>query len=194
MDGITDLGSPAGSYHNSAAFTSDSQAGLALDDVSSSGFLTVPDQASLDVSSITMAAWIKTSGTQNIGHNIIMNKESAYEFAISNGNELCSAIYITTWFWTCGGTVATDTWVHVAVTYDQNTGAYTHWINGVATSLPALSTGGIIQNTQTLKIGARGGQTSAADGSALFVGDIDSVLLYNRAISSGEVQMAMTGP
>ena len=91
---MADLGHPAGTYHGNAAFTADSHSGLALDDINAKGWLTVPDQSAIDVSSLTMAAWVKTTGSQNQHYNIILNKESVYEMAIRNGNELCSALAV----------------------------------------------------------------------------------------------------
>lgn len=82
-----------------------------------------------------------------------------------------------------GALGAAGAWYHVAVTYDAPTTTMRLYVNGslVATagSVPAITAG------QVLTVGNYGAN---ADG---FVGDIDEVQLYNRALTATEIKAIM---
>ena len=86
-----------------------------------------------------------------------------------------------------GGPVAADTWVHVAITYDADTTTRKMFLDGVQVVNQLL---GVSANaSRNLHIGA--GQD---DGLNFFwVGSIDDVGLFRKALSQEEIQQVMTG-
>ncbi|HYC29472.1 MAG TPA: Ig-like domain-containing protein, partial [Chitinophagaceae bacterium] len=79
--------------------------------------------------------------------------------------------------------LSTNTWTHIATTYDGST--LRLFINGVQVS--SLSTSGsMTTSTNALRIGG-----STALSSQYFAGLIDEVRIYNRALSQAEIQTDM---
>ena len=81
---------------------------------------------------------------------------------------------------TAPGLVASDTFTHVAGTYDAATGQLTVYVNGIATTIQAAGT--LNQDPHDLKIGA---DLSA---STYFQGLIDEATVYNVALGAGEIK------
>lgn len=84
--------------------------------------------------------------------------------------------------------IADNTWQHIAITYYSN-GVYQIWINGVANSTYQYNApfANLIKYTQILSIGAGtdgGGNYLASKG---FVGNIDEFYVYDRALTSTEI-------
>ena len=100
--------------------------------------VSAPDSDSLDISSkeFTMEAWVFSAGG-----GIVVNKENSYEMAI-HGSRLEWAIAAPTWAWFGGGTVESNKWAHVAVTYDGDTSI--GWVNGKKVSEDKTNKGNII--------------------------------------------------
>jgi hydrogenase maturation factor HypE len=78
-----------------------------------------------------------------------------------------------------------NTWTHVAITYDGTT--LRMFINGVQTASKVLG-GSITVSTGALQIG---GNTVWGE---YFKGLIDEVRIYNRALTSAEIQLDMAAP
>ena len=85
------------------------------------------------------------------------------------------------------GAIATDTWVHVAASFDGS--AITFYVNGVAD--------GTVAHSYTTALNSWGlvlGGTIPNDGYHLgFSGAVDDVYLYDRALSAAEVTDLMNG-
>jgi hypothetical protein len=149
----------------------------------------VADSASLDLtSSFTLEAWIYATSTS--GRPIIAKEweaEIAYSLflhassrptALANvgGNDRSV---------TASTTVVPNTWTHVAATYDGS--ALRVYVNGVLVGLrPA--TGSVRLSSDALRIGG-----NVASGQ-YFRGRIDEVRIYNRALSTAEIQEDMGTP
>ena len=166
--------------------------GLALSLNGTDQYVTVPHNASLNLNTLTISAWIKPgkSGTQDlIKKALLMPTQSAgtdgYEVSLSSAttvffriNQATSGdtlrINSTTSYPTTG-----TTWMHVAATYDGTTMRL--YINGIQEASLA-TTATIAQNTLPLTLGT---QTS---NPRYYQGAIDDAQIYNRALSQSEIQ------
>ncbi|MBW2171800.1 MAG: DUF2341 domain-containing protein, partial [Deltaproteobacteria bacterium] len=135
----------------------------------------ITDDNTLDVTNITVAAWIKRS-TIGVSQGILA-KESQYKLGISQ-DKLLGAFDNGTWQWCDNlstGTISQDTWTHVAITYDNN--GYIYYIDGQASGsgtdiTGSLNTGG----TNSVGIGRYD-----SSGNKYMDGTIDEVRISNSA-------------
>jgi hypothetical protein len=146
----------------------------------------MPGTASLNLSTaLTMSAWIQTSSTS---HEIIIEKfgnsnEGGYGMFVDSGNQI--------WFTTQAGlwddfksnvyaNLSTG-WHHVAATFDGI--SKTIYIDGsLNISEPYVAS--ITTNTGEICMGY-----NHSSNGAWFTGNIDEVAIWNRALSSTEIQM-----
>src|SRR5262249_54057381 len=145
--------------------------------------------ASLTLTSgMTLEAWVNPSSVASAWCDVIMKgNDNYYLMATSNNNSLSAGggkfggeSTTTKAFGT--SLLPTNTWSHVAVTYDG--AAIRLYVNGAQVSSVAR-TGPITTSTDPLRIGGDPfyGQ--------YFQGTIDEVRIYNRALSAAEVQTDM---
>ena len=185
----------ASDYRNNATTTGDPTwvtgvTGQALKLNGTSQYATVPDDASLNITSaITLAAWIKPEkkATQYVIKKAIMGIENGYELSLSADglvffrfNQLSSA---DTFRLNSAGSYPIDgkTWMHVAATYDGS--VIKIYMNGVENSSKTVtSPSPISQNALPLTIGAQG------DGSRKLAGTVDDVRIYNAALSASDIR------
>jgi hypothetical protein len=159
------------------------------------GFITIPSSLSLKVTGtkITLAAWINPSQFTGSGNGrTILRKEcqtgnsGGYYFRVSNagflnfggryGNDLGFDTYAQ------NGALPLNTWSHVAVTYDGNTVRF--YVNGTVVDTTALNQS-ITADDDALNIGV----LSSAYLTEFFYGAIGEVRIYNRALSTSEIQI-----
>lgn len=152
-----------------------------------SNYLLVDNAPALNLSTqITIAAWIKptTSGTQYVVKKGRQDSTDGFELSLSSDgkvfvrfNQASSGdsfrVNSTSKYPTNG-----STWLHVAATYDGST--IKLYINGVLQASKNASFQ-IASNNLPLAIGAQD------DGYRGFAGAIDSVKLFNRALSAPEI-------
>jgi len=162
----------------------------------------IPDSASLDIStSVSFSAWIQCDDIHRDAP--ILAKEdygshnSSYWFGAHGVNEsqpgnfgvLLSSTDDTGWdLWDRDqGDVSVTSydgeWTHVVSTWD---GATTqHYLNGQLLEDVSGTLSGVLNETSVLvTIGVNSGRNSSS-----FLGAIDELRLYDRALSSGEVQL-----
>ena len=152
---------------------------------SGTGYMTVPDSQSLWVKdAITIEAWIYP--TDLSGYRVIAGKWSpkSYMFECQAGGIV--AVSMTSDGTTDNGllsthTITTNTWHHVAGTYDSATGRMVVYIDGVPDTNKTTS-GSIYQGNAPVWIG----ENSGAAGQQ-FRGRIDDLRIYNRSLSADEV-------
>ena len=152
---------------------------------------TVPDSASLDISSaITMATWVRPERTGAATQNLI--KKAVTAGTLVGGYELSLAATQKVFVRFNQATVADGlrlnsttsyplngaAWMHVAATYDGTTMRL--YINGVQEAFQTSSFA-ITTNNLALGIGAQ------PDGASLFLGALDDTLVYNSALTAAEV-------
>jgi uncharacterized repeat protein (TIGR02543 family) len=169
----------------------------ALDLNGTSQYAAVPDDASLDLTNqITLAAWIRPAeyDTADLIKKATNASIDGYELSLATTkNDLSSRrpffrinqvskgdtyrVNATTVYPIDG------TWMHVAATFDGT--AMRLYINGVleATMTPPAGTT-IATNDLPLTVGAQDGTTA----SRWFMGQMDDVRVYNRALSLSEIQ------
>ena len=152
-------------------------------------YVNVGDAASLDFGTgdFTLEAWIKTSENNN---RILckMNSSGNYEgfyFQILNGTLHASVSdangnskdYSS-------GTVTDNQWHHVVFVADRSANA-TFYIDGAFDDAFSISgNSGSVNNNETLRIGKVYGNVT----TDMFNGSIDSVRIYNRALSPKEIR------
>jgi len=88
-------------------------------------------------------------------------------------------------------TLPTNTWTHLALTWDGTTSPARIYLNGIESGYSTFTTGsGTLQSDAscTLRIGSREGT------SAFFNGLIDEVRMYNRVLSLSEITTDMNTP
>ena len=170
------------------------------------GCVTIPDSPSLAMnggSTLTMMAWVSVmpcpqpdSGYINRG--TVLGKTGEYEHSVTCGSspnyqEAVATAQDKNWADQPGVPISAATWHHVATTWDAQT-VY-QYIDGVEVQSRALP-GGNLSSTAVygvasgVGIGCGNVVASGATGSDAywFVGAIDEVALYNRALSATEIQ------
>lgn len=154
----------------------------------------IPNSTSLQMiggSSLTMMAWGNYSGGCSSDRGEIINKENTYESAAAcdPGNEYQNAIQTTTsggWSWAGTGGITLNTWHLFATTWDGTTAL--EYIDGVQVSTRAIP--GVLSATATgLGIGCRSVSVtgSTAGAGSYWIGSIDEVSIYNRALAPSEI-------
>jgi hypothetical protein len=153
--------------------------------------VTIADTNALDLTTgLTLEAWVYP--TASTGWRTVLLKEAS--------NELAYALYSnedvarpTVWL-RIGNTSAPATgttavplnsWTHLATTYDG--AALRLFVNGVQVR-SVSRTGAIVSTTNPLRLGGN------SVWGEYFAGRIDDVRIYNRALTSGEIQLDMGTP
>jgi len=134
---------------------------------------------------MTLEAWVNPSLVNGVWRDVIYKAKDNYylEADSTSGKPATRATSGGALFGTAA--VTTNTWTHLAGTYDGAT--LRLYVNGVQVNSRA-QTGAIAISTNPLQIGGDSiyGQ--------YFQGRIDEVRIYNRALSATEVQTDMTTP
>ena len=140
--------------------------------------------SSLNASYITMAAWVDPSSYNCASdHCIILNKENQYEMAMTDGTGAFNAALDPSWAWYGpSNPLPVGQWSFVAITWNGITQDY--YINGYLAYSISAGSGPITPTNNCLRIGARGGCSSAG---SLFPGDIADVQLYNTTLSANQI-------
>ncbi len=147
-----------------------------------------PDtSASLDLTGNGLTIFAVARASNVAGSPMILNKENSYELAMQ-GSKIQGAVETAAggvWQW--GGTTAIDTAWHMVEFQHDNT-LWNFFKDGTLTEsiAPAgAQTGNVTQSGGNFNIGARG---FGAPSSQFFAGSMAEVLLYNRALTSDEMQ------
>ena len=165
--------------------------GQALTFDSAGDWVTVPDAASLDLTTgMTLEAWVNPS-LLSLWRSVLM-KEAPNYFVYSlyvnpNASGHAEAVIGGTSAIASGGPILPlDTWSHLASTYDGST--IRLYVNG--SQVASASRGGAIgTSTGAFRIG---GNSVWPD--EFWSGRIDEVRIYNRALSAAEIQTDMATP
>jgi hypothetical protein len=175
----------------------------ALDLNGTTQYALAPDDASLDLTNnITMAAWIKPEeyATKSIINKAVNGSVNGYELSLATTKTDDSSQRP---FFRINQVASTDTcrinaitmypidgtWMHVAATFDGTTMKL--YINGELESSLIAPAGCTVIATNSQPLGI-GGQSDGL-GSRQFMGWMDEVRVYNRALSAAEIlQLAST--
>jgi len=178
---------------NGATWTTAGRFGGALSFNGTSNMVTIADSSSLDLTvGMTLEAWVFPTATPTNGRSIIAKEQpgdivySLHASSRPNHRPATMVFVAGSERQLIGGTrVSTNTWVHLAATYDGTTQRL--YVNGVQVASRA-QTGPIVTSNSPLRIGG-----NAVFGE-FFQGRIDEVRIYNRALSATEIQNDMTAP
>jgi hypothetical protein len=153
----------------------------------SNALVSVADAASLDLSTgMTLEAWVNPTSTASSWRDVIFKSVDMYYLegaspkggAPAAGGTFTGPLYGT-------GVLPILSWSHLATTYDGAT--LRLYVNGVQVASRA-QTGAIRVSGGTLSIGG-----NAAFGQ-YWIGRIDEVRIYNRALSASQIQADMSTP
>ena len=151
-------------------------------------------------SALTLAVWIKPDSLSSNSMNVISpGTQNSYELAVVTNSaqgflnfRFGSGIVSVN---SAAGTLQTNTWTHLAMVYDGTN--LTLFINGSKVASQPAS-GSLYQDSEAiLNIGAYQyyyGGTVYNDAFGGFVGTIDEVRIYNRALSGQEIAELMLPP
>jgi len=170
-----------------ATWTASGKYGNALSFNGTNALVTINNAASLQLTSgMTLEAWVYPTTISNKWRDVIYKGNDNYYLEGTSNNSHRPAL---------GGTFGTpvygtaaltaNTWTHLTGSYDGATMRL--YVNGVQVASRA-QTGAIATSTNPLQIGGDSiyGQ--------YFVGRIDEVRVYNRALSAAEIQSDMNTP
>jgi len=168
-------GSPVGAYALSLSGTNQ--------------YVTVPNSADLNITSpITMSAWVKIASTTDNNYRMILSKKVTYTDV--GGYEFFYHPVLHQLLVRSGGSSTTynmlipltlDTnWHHLAVTINGSVGSF--YVDGVLQTGVSGTVGNPPATTQRLTIGSRSGA-----GDYPWNGQLDDVRIYNRALSTSEI-------
>ena len=171
---------------------------------SGTGYIDVPDSLSLHpTGALTYAAWFYSTG---------FTSDSLYPGIISKRVDYANDVAFTMFLWTgntlwgdlegsrfnSSATFVNGQWYHVAIVYDgsiaDSNSRASMYVNGTLDSVHPAGTA-LSSHASDLTIGflPQGGRV---DSTAYFIGRIDEVAIWNRALSAGEIQSlaSATGP
>ncbi|MDY6930665.1 MAG: Ig-like domain-containing protein [Halobacteriota archaeon] len=195
--GINAFDSSGNSNHGTitnATWTSDCIGGDYAMSFDGNTSVEVSDSSSLDSvnSNITIIAWIKTTSFED--HQNILEKwdfdgvnERSFELKIRDNRSIQFGISSdgtsVTWL-DSDGLISNNTWMHIAATSDGETMKIYH--NGqVDPNTKSAPSGGIYESSADLHIGRWWDGND--DWIWPFIGVMDEVKIYNRALSSSEI-------
>lgn len=187
ITGASWVGADGGRWYTST--TAGFSTGDSLSFDGTDDYISVADSSSLDVSSITIAAWIKT-GSDVTSTQYIVSKwnegtnQRSYAVLIEN----LSVYFLTSQFGTLAtvdsqgrATLLTNTWYHVAVTSDGSVKKI--FINGELSGTSWAWAYSIHAGTAVFNIGAKDSTPVEP-----YTGIIDEVSVYNTALSANEIR------
>lgn len=151
--------------------------GKAMEFDGTDDYVQIPDSSALDITNITISAWIKaTTLGGRIIDKITVGETDGYLMDTYNSKiRICAN--------TCPSsntTLSTGTWLHITLTFDGTTTKF--YLNGSpdgsSTSIISIST-----NALNLRFGAD------QNGTSLFSGLIDDVRVYNYALTPLQIKL-----
>ncbi|MBN2314788.1 MAG: hypothetical protein JXM79_12730 [Sedimentisphaerales bacterium] len=139
----------------------------------------------LELTEATMAGWILPYGAQPDWSSIIMTRDPGLATGFNVlGYQLCyhwnddSA----SWSFRGGDMIAEDEWTFAAVTIESDKASF--YVNGEAGAVNKIAHGPCLWNSNVYL----GGDGTAGWVSRRMVGALDNVMIYDRALSAGEVR------
>ena len=165
-----------------------------------SNFIRVPNSTSISIqNSFTISTWIYMQGggcnPRVLEVNSVLNSCGGYTLAVNGNSNISRTIHAAS-FGSCSNALGFNptqaitslTWHHLAFTVDANTGVGNFYLDG---QLIQTKTGYVAQpfsyNGNALTIG-----NINASRCDWWGGMIDDVMLYNRALTSNEIQSLYT--
>jgi len=176
-----------------ATWTTAGRFGQALSFDGVNDWVTVADSNSLDLTTgMTLEAWVNPAAMSSWRTALVKERSGSGDlayglYAHNNDPNPAVTINVAGAYYESPGTsqVPLNTWTHLAATYDGAT--LRLFVNAQQVSSQAV-TGAMVNSTSPLRIGGN------AVWGEYFQGRIDEVRLYNRALTSTEIQTDMNAP
>jgi fibronectin type 3 domain-containing protein len=176
-----------------ATWTTGGRFGSALTFNGGGNLVTVPDSASLDLTTgMTQEAWVRPSALGGEWRTVLLKERpgglaySLYAHGTDSTNVPMSELTIGGARTVAGtSTLPLGVWTHIATTYDG--AAQRFFVNGAQVAQRA-QTGAIVTSTSPLRIGGN------SIWGEYFAGQIDEVRIYDRALAAAEIQGDMNQP
>jgi hypothetical protein len=175
-----------GTLQGGALWTTFGKYGKAISFNGTNALVGIPNSSLLQLrTGMTLEAWVNPSRVTGIWRDVIYKGNDNYylEADSTSSKPATRGAIGEPLFGT--GKLTTNTWTHLAGTYDGAT--LRLYVNGVQVSSRA-QTGQIAISTNPLEIGG-----DSVYGQ-YFPGSIDEVRVYNRALNAAEVQQDMNTP
>ena len=173
-----------------AAWTTSGKFGNALNFNGYNAMVSIADAPSLDLANgMTLEAWVKPSRTGDWRSVILKESPDDLSYGLySNDDGTRPGVWVRSGSqtsFTRGAPLPLHTWTHMAATFDGSRLRF--YMNGVLKSTISISHK-IERSDNPLRLG---GNTVWGE---WFSGSIDEVRIYNRALSSNEIQVDMNRP
>ena len=192
---LDSIGGSIATVNGALAYTN-GEVGQAFVFDGSTSYLSFPASSNLDIgatgSGITVECWIMPSAFDvDVSGAPIVEWDSAFTDGLQfwSGGNLFANINDTTGtghtFASANGILTTNSWQHVALTYDKASGNAVIYRNGIVVATNSVGTV-TPQTTYPLNIGRRTGQPIGLNDT--YGGLMDELSLYKRALSQGEIQ------
>ncbi|HBI23434.1 MAG TPA: hypothetical protein DDX84_04345, partial [Nitrospiraceae bacterium] len=188
------IGSNHGTLNNSFWRTERIFKGLYFD---GSRYVDIPDSADFDLSSYTIDAYVKIPDGLTGGVRRIISQDDGtnyWKLQLNNNNlELCDSRLSTQ----CNSvnpvvTINDGEWHHLIAIRDDTNNQVLLYVDGVATTVsvacPVECTPHNIADTTSVQIGWK------SDGTEYFIGMVDEIVVYNRALTLTEVHGRYRAP
>ena len=159
--------------------------GKALEFDGKDDYVAVPDNDTLDVTNVTLAAWVKSIAKQLVNGNDIAYKKTSYiqqywaqtiNPGVFVGGQWCGS------GWLPAAVIWDDDWHHVAVTYDGSTQKF--YVDGVFKGENTACSGKIDITTTEFTIGT--GNTG------FYTGSIDEVVIFDVPLDEDDFEIIIT--
>jgi hypothetical protein len=156
----------------------------------------VPDNASLNPPQFTLTAWIKTTRKDSVYRRIFdkgtWNEDvgqDGYDLTMGgghNGNASLGQVCIQVFKESADSKreVTDGKWHHVAGTFDGST--LQIYVDGTATAQVRATTP-LGANSYDLAVGNSSDERAHSQDKPVFIGTMDDVMMFNRALSAGEI-------
>lgn len=142
-------------------------------------------------SSLTIAAWMRTSDIAEIGQRVFAddeNNDGGYALSVGDGGRGTVRFYNRskdTVSLDTGSVITADSWYHVAGIYDDEAKSRRIYVDGEIEAEIRSDTGPWGADAGTASIG---GETDSGETEFRFNGLLDEVRVYDRALSQSEIQ------
>jgi len=148
-------------------------------------WISLGSDSSIQVSVFTYAAWIKTSTTEATGDNRTIfgstTNNDGIQFRVNTDEKIGLVKQNTTVIGGSTGNIVNGKWTHVAVTYDNGSGAFIFYINGLdvgsGTSAQTITHAGLVT-------GSRQGVSNRVEEMPGLIADL---AIYNIVLSAEEI-------
>ncbi|MCL4390166.1 MAG: LamG domain-containing protein [Patescibacteria group bacterium] len=146
----------------------------------------------------TIAAWVYPTNTSSKANPVLVGGTASLNngdlFGVSGSGAVGCAgagkVYFDHWGYTCNlstGTVPLNTWSLIMMTFDNTTKNINFYINNQPAGTILGSTGAATYNANQIWLGGNPYSGSSTTGLS-FAGSIDEIGIWNRVLSSGEIQ------